>query len=84
MGTADDCPGAVIHFLFPKCSSVKLDSNNVDVLYSVFFSHHVTTNNVGSQLEFDASRSFHLLSLKTVVLSSKIPKIHPLEKRMYL
>lgn len=37
VGTADDCPGAVIHFLFPKCSSVKLDSNNVDVLYSVFF-----------------------------------------------
>ena len=44
----------------------------------------MTKNNVGSQLAFDASPSFHLLSLKTVVLSSRIPKIHPLEKQMYI
>ena len=41
MGTADELSWHSHSFFVLKCSLVKLDSSNVDVLYSLFFLHHV-------------------------------------------
>ena len=62
VGTADDCPGTVIHFSFLKCSLLKLDSNNVDVLYSLFFLVMCEQKQCWITIGIkDASRSFHIL-----------------------